>query len=103
MSKRIPFDEITEDMVLEECRRRHNNLVSGRFQHFEVVEAEGPYVERDTESGEKVHQFFINTMENNDHDSMNLNRWAIALIEREGTFLGYYLSDLYHWEDTPKW
>ncbi len=103
MSKQIPFEEITEDMVLEECRRRHNNLVFGNFQHFEVVEAEGPYEEQGTESGEKVHQFFVNTMENNDHDSMNLNRWAIALIEREGAFLGYYLSDLYHWEDTPKW
>lgn len=35
MSKRIPFEEITEDMVLEEYRKQHQHL-SHDFQHLEV-------------------------------------------------------------------
>ena len=106
MSKRIPFEKITEGMVLEEYRKQHQHL-SNDFQHFEVRQIDN-WEEVETEQGKRAYRFVI--------DSTILNGWQTRYEhyqpigwlfhltecteedeEDQGDFLGHYLEDGDSW------
>jgi len=102
MSKRTPFNEITEDMVLEEYRKQRQHL-SHDFQHLEVQRIDD-WKEVETEYGERGYKFVIicrglsGYMTRYEHYAPQ--GWLHVLTENVeedeedyGDFLGHHLDD----------
>lgn len=108
MNKRIPFEDIKEvmpsieGMILAECKRRYDFRTGHDFQHSEVVEVEWEGT-RLTTDGESAYEFLVTTEQNLDHDNLTERLDYVYLIDREGDFLGYHLSDTHFYQDRPKW
>ena len=102
MNKRIPFEEITEDMVLEEYRKQRQHL-SHDFQHLEVKGIDD-WEEVETEDGQRAYKFVAicrglsGWMSRYEHYSPE--GWVHYLTENVeedeedyGDFLGHHLDD----------
>ena len=106
MSKRIPFEEITEDMVLEEYRQQHQHL-GHDFQHLEVREIDN-WEEVETEQGERAYRFVIDCTIlsgwQTRYEHYQPIGWLFHLTEcteedeeDQGDFLGHYIDDGEWW------
>ena len=102
MSKRIPFEEITEDMVLEEYRKQHQHL-SHDFQHLEVRTIDD-WEEVETEDGERAYRFLIECTDlmgwQTRYEHYRPCGWVFQLTEcteedeeDQGDFLGHHIND----------